>query len=234
MLKDYKILMVNTRLYSLHFSEAYKKPLWPIVLELKKLFSAETEITNTFNRINLIFSHDQQKDEVVATVAMLNFGFKAENGPTKIWEIPICFDPIFSNDLADVFSGNQQEIEVYKKGFLATVFTLKMYGFLPGFGYLSGLPKELHLDRKSNPSSLTPKGTVGVGGKQVGVYPQDSPGGWQNIGNCPLPWINFLKEPYVFIAIGDNVRFVEIDLATHKEIALSVVKELYQPNFTGL
>jgi allophanate hydrolase subunit 1 len=92
--------MVNTRLYSLHFSEAYKKPLWPIVLELKKLFSAETEITNTFNRINLIFSHDQQKDEVVATVAMLNFGFKAENGPTKIWEIPICFDPIFSNDLA--------------------------------------------------------------------------------------------------------------------------------------
>ena len=201
------------------------------ILKLRKLFPTGTEITNTFNRINLIFSNEYQMDDVVSKVSEIDFNMKGAEGQKKTWKIAICFDSIFPNDLVQIYDGNPQKINAYRAVFLATIFRLEWYGFLPGFGYLSGLPKELHLDRKRNPSPLTRKGTVGVGGAQVGVYPQDSPGGWQNLGNCPLPWINFLEEPYVFITVGDNVRFYEVDLTTHNEIAQSVKRGNYQPNF---
>lgn len=231
MSKDYKILKITPSVYSLHFIEGLKPSMELSILKLRKLFPTGTEITNTFNRINLIFPDEHQIDEVVSKVTKVDFNKKRAEEKKKTWKIPICFDSFFPNDLAEIFNNNAQQINAYREVFLATTFRLEWYGFLPGFGYLSGLPKELHLDRKKNPSPLTRKGTVGVGGAQVGVYPQDSPGGWQNLGNCPLPWINFLEEPYVFIHVGDNVRFYEVDLTTHKEIALSVEMGIYQPNY---
>jgi len=229
--KDYKILKITPSVYSLHFMEGLKPSIELSILELRKLFPAGTEITNTFNRINLIFPNEYQMDDVVSKVSEIDFNMKGAEGQKRTWKIPICFDSIFPNDLVEIYDGNPQKINAYRAVFLATTFRLEWYGFLPGFGYLSGLPKELHLDRKRNPSPLTRKGTVGVGGAQVGVYPQDSPGGWQNLGNCPLPWINFLEEPYVFITVGDSVRFYEVDLTTHKKIALSVKRGNYQPNY---
>ena len=231
MSKDYKILKITCSVYSIHFIEGLKPYMELSILKLRKLFPTGTEITNTFNRINLIFSNEYQMDDVVSKVSEIDFNMKGAEGQKKTWKIPICFDSIFPNDLVQIYDGNPQKINAYRAVFLATTFRLEWYGFLPGFGYLSGLPKELHLDRKKNPSPLTRKGTVGVGGAQVGVYPQDSPGGWQNLGNCPLPWINFLEEPYVFITVGDNVRFYEVDLTTHNEIAQSVKRGNYQPNF---
>lgn len=231
MSKDYKILKITPSVYSIHFIEGLKPSMELSILKLRKLFPTGTEITNTFNRINLIFSNEYQMDDVVSKVSEIDFNMTGAEGQKKTWKIPICFDSIFPNDLVQIYDGNPQKINAYRAVFLATTFRLEWYGFLPGFGYLSGLPKELHLDRKKNPSPLTRKGTVGVGGAQVGVYPQDSPGGWQNLGNCPLPWINLLEEPYVFITVGDNVRFYEVDLTTHNEIAQSVKRGNYQPNF---
>lgn len=75
---------------------------------------------------------------------------------------------------------------------------------------------------------------MAVGGEQVGVYPQKSPGGWQCIGNSPVPWINFDHEPSVFMKPGEAVRFVEIDLKRYKEIAVAVEMNVYQPTSLNL
>ena len=89
-------------------------------------------------------------------------------------------------------------------------YRIYMLGFLPGFPYLGGLDERLHTPRLSTPRTRIPAGSVGIGGKQTGVYPMESPGGWQLIGRTPLklfdPAAGML--PY---AAGDRIRFVPID-----------------------
>lgn len=89
-------------------------------------------------------------------------------------------------------------------------------GFLPGFMYLGGLPEALETPRKSTPRLAVPKGSVGLAGKQTGIYPQDSPGGWNIIGNCPIPIFNINKEPPCFINVGDRVQFYPITKAEYE------------------
>lgn len=61
-----------------------------------------------------------------------------------------------------------------------------MLGFLPGFSYLGGLDERIHTPRLANPRIRIPAGSVGIGGSQTGIYPLDSPGGWQLLGLTPL------------------------------------------------
>lgn len=229
MFKDCRILKITPSIYSLHFEKGFNGALTLIKQRLSQLFPELIEITNSFNRINLIFPNDQPIKAIKSKLSSLDLEKQSANFSAILWEIPICFDPVFTNDLDTLFEDDLEAVSRYRHDFLATTFTLELYGFLPGFCYLSGLPKVLQLDRKTNPNALTLKGTVGVGGAQVGVYPQDSPGGWQNIGNCPLPWINFTKTPYTFVAIGDKVCFYEVDLAEHKRIEHEVAMGRYQP-----
>ena len=229
MSKPYKFIVLRPNVYSLHFEEKPKYALYQMVQLLTQHIPELIEVTNTFNRINIFTPADFSTETLIDRLDKIDF-FSCHNfSSNQIWELPICFDASFTTDLNDVFCGSQTKIEAYRKAFLETTFTLEFYGFLPGFGYLSGLPKSLHLDRKKNPDKSLIPGSVAIGGEQVGVYPQHSPGGWQCIGNSPVPWINFDQEPPVFVRVGDSVRFVEIDLKRHKEIAVAVEMNVYQP-----
>ena len=91
----------------------------------------------------------------------------------------------------------------------AQPYRIYMLGFLPGFPYLGGLDERLHTPRLSTPRTRIPAGSVGIGGKQTGVYPMESPGGWQLIGRTPLT-LFAPGEPLPYAA-GDRIRFVPID-----------------------
>ena len=231
MSKGYRVIQISILCYSIEFEQEFTGSIPLYKAAILKHFPSVLEGTNTFNRINLLFDQAPSYDAIIKAIESIAFTKASHPVPVKIWEVPICFDTSFTNDLATVYKGDDQKIEAYRDHFLATTFTLEFYGFMPGFGYLSGLPKALHLPRKNNPSA-TLQGSVSVGGAQVGVYPQDSPGGWQCLGNCPINWINFIKEPYVFIAIGDKVRFVAIDLNTHQKIRSEITMGQYQPKHT--
>lgn len=88
-------------------------------------------------------------------------------------------------------------------------YRIYMLGFLPGFPYLGGLNERLHTPRLSTPRTKIPAGSVGIGGKQTGIYPMESPGGWQLIGRTPLT-LFAPGEPLPYAA-GDRIRFVPID-----------------------
>ncbi len=82
-------------------------------------------------------------------------------------------------------------------------YTVAMVGFLPHFPYLIGLNKRIETPRLDNPRTKVPKGSVAIGGAQTGIYPSDSPGGWNLIGNCDSSLLIDIKP-------GDSVEFKEI------------------------
>lgn len=86
-------------------------------------------------------------------------------------------------------------------------------GFLPGFAYLLGLPAELALPRREVPRLRVPAGSVGIGGEQTGIYPLDSPGGWQLIGHCAQPLFDATATPPSLLLPGDWLRFEPADHA---------------------
>ena len=226
--KPYELIVLRPNVYSLHFEEKHPYALHQLLQLFKQNIPELIEVTHTFNRINLFSPDSLSTAALLEQLNDIDFSSCLNFKLSKIWELPICFDASFTTDLQDIFDANQVNIDAFLKTFLATTFTLEFYGFLPGFGYLSGLPKSLHLDLKKIPDKALIPGSVAIGGEQVGVYPQKSPGGWQCICNSPAPWINFDQEPPVFIKAGDGVRFVEIDLKRHKEIAVAVEMNVYQ------
>ncbi|MCM3628946.1 5-oxoprolinase subunit PxpB [Paenibacillus glycanilyticus] len=89
-------------------------------------------------------------------------------------------------------------------------YTVAMIGFMPGFPYLSGLPEKLEQPRKPVPRAVVPAGSVGIAGKQTGVYPIATPGGWQIIGYTPIAMFNKERKDPVLLRAGDRIRFIPI------------------------
>lgn len=90
-------------------------------------------------------------------------------------------------------------------------YLVYMIGFAPGFPYLGGLNEKIAAPRKETPSSSVPAGSVGIGGHQTGIYPIETPGGWQIIGQTPLILFDAEREQPSLLRAGNRVRFVAID-----------------------
>ena len=229
MSRPFKLLQLQEKVVSIAFEEKLALDGARLKLYFMREFPSVEEVSNTFNRINLFFKKAVNLIAVNKKLADFDVANFTRKSSEEYWEIPICLDPQYTADLFVHFEGKQSSVEDYLAAFLAHTYTLEFYGFLPGFGYMSGLPKNLHLPRKQNPTRLTNRGTVAVGGAQLGVYPQDSPGGWQGIGYTPVPWFIPKNDPPVFISSGDQIRFTSIDTQQCRSIALAVELGVYQP-----
>jgi biotin-dependent carboxylase-like uncharacterized protein len=91
-------------------------------------------------------------------------------------------------------------------------YLVEAIGFLPGFGYLTGLPAELVTPRLTTPRRRVPAGSVGIGGSRTGVYPFASPGGWNLIGRTNAVLFDVRRPRPALFQVGDRVRFVAADL----------------------
>lgn len=127
------------------------------------------------------------------------------NGSTKVIEIPVHYN---GPDLAEVARLTNLSVPDVIRLHSAPLYRVHFLGFLPGFPYLGGMDPKLFCPRRSIPRRLVPAGTVGIGGMQTGVYPQDSPGGWQWIGQTPLSL--FSRQTGPLLALGDAVQFVPL------------------------
>ncbi|MEM6685267.1 MAG: 5-oxoprolinase subunit PxpB [Bacteroidota bacterium] len=134
------------------------------------------------------------------------------------WEIPVCYDKSFGIDLDEIAQKNRLSVDEIIKLHTATIYQIFSIGFLPGFLYLGGLDKRLHIDRKATPRLEVKKGAVGIGGMQTGIYPKASPGGWQILGNSPLNFFDVSNEKPCFASAGDCIKFVSISLDEYFEI----------------
>lgn len=91
----------------------------------------------------------------------------------------------------------------------ACTWTVAFGGFAPGFVYLTGEDERLHMPRRSSPRTRIPAGSVGLAGAFSGVYPRESPGGWQLIGHTDMAMWDLDRDPPAALLPGHQVRFVE-------------------------
>ena len=119
-------------------------------------------------------------------------------------ELPVVFD---GADLADVAELTGRTVDEVVAALTAVEFTVAFCGFAPGFGYLTGLPEELHVPRRATPRTRVPAGSVGLAGPFAGVYPQASPGGWQLVGRTDAVLFDVDRDPPALLAPGTTVRF---------------------------
>lgn len=127
-----------------------------------------------------------------------------------IREIPVCYEEAYGPDLAEVADYHQVGLDEIVSWHTARVYPVYMIGFAPGFPYLGGMDERLATPRKSVPRTHIPAGSVGIGGAQTGIYPFETPGGWQLIGRTPLRLFRPDIIPPSLLQVGDQVRFVAI------------------------
>ncbi|HLI92926.1 MAG TPA: 5-oxoprolinase subunit PxpB [Puia sp.] len=130
----------------------------------------------------------------------------------RLVRIPVCYEAEYGPDLEAV--ARQKEISPDELVMLhcSTVYRIYMIGFLPGFPYLGRLDKRLNVPRKLRPVPVL-AGGVGIAGMQTGIYPLNSPGGWQIIGRTPLGLFDRDADPPVLLSIGDRVEFYRVSAA---------------------
>jgi len=128
---------------------------------------------------------------------------------TNFVDIPVCFNPPYPTDLQKLaaFAGCTQD-EV-KQLLLQSTFKVRFIGFLPGFPYLDGVPQQLAIPRKASPERVE-AGAVAIAGRQAGIYPVASPGGWHVIGYTPVTLFNPDLEKPCLLQPGSTIRFVEV------------------------
>ena len=142
-----------------------------------------------------------------------------------LWEIPVCYDASFGIDLEEIANKKKCSVADIIRLHSETDYLVYFIGFQPGFLYLGGLHQNLHIPRKSNPRVRVDKGSVGIGGAQTGVYPQNSSGGWNIIGKSPLNFFNMKATNPCFAKPGDRIQFVAVDILTFYEIEREVIKQ---------
>jgi inhibitor of KinA len=144
---------------------------------------------------------------VVAAGAERGRRGKTRKGDVRLVEIPVCYDLEFAADLEDVARhaqiASKEVIDLHS----AVQYRVSCIGFVPGFPFLTGLPKVLATPRRGTPRKEIPPGSVGIGGAQTGIYPLRSPGGWNLIGRTPLKLFDPAKSPPALLRAGDRVRF---------------------------
>ncbi len=134
-------------------------------------------------------------------------------------EIPVCYDPECALDLDAVSQASHCTTAEVVSRHAAVSYRVFMLGFLPGFPYMGLVDELIAVPRRATPRPLVPAGSVGIAGRQTGIYPVDSPGGWQIVGRTPTRLFDPASGRAPLIRPGDHVRFVPIDSRYFGELA---------------
>ena len=142
--------------------------------------------------------------EIVRGVAIATAAIAEEPPPLRL---PVCYGGEYGPDISEVSRYAQcSEHDVIRRHSSVT-YRVYMLGFLPGFAYLGKVDQVIAIPRRNNPRLAVQAGSVGIAGQQTGVYPSQSPGGWQIIGRCPSPLIDWSKKERFLLGAGKRVRF---------------------------
>lgn len=125
-------------------------------------------------------------------------------------EVPVLYGGSGGPDLSIVAAHAKISEEEVIALHTSAAYLVYMIGFAPGFPYLGGLDERIATPRKENPRIHIPEGSVGIAGAQTGIYPIETPGGWQIIGQTPLKLFNVKRSQPALLKAGNRLRFVAI------------------------
>lgn len=131
--------------------------------------------------------------------------------------IPVCYDEEFAGDIQQLASTKNISVDEMIQIHVSKKYKVYMLGFLPGFPYMGEVDERIAMPRKAQPVNIK-EGSVGIAGKQTGIYPLNSPGGWQIIGRTPLKLFDRTGEEPTLLKAGDIVQFYTISKNEFEEI----------------
>lgn len=129
---------------------------------------------------------------------------------TRTVTIPVCYGGEFGPDLENVASVNNLTIDEVIDIHTSSECLVYMLGFAPGFPFMGGMNERIATPRRDTPRLSIPQGSVGIAGKQTGIYSLETPGGWQIIGRTPLNLFLPKQSPPSLLQAGDKIQFVSI------------------------
>jgi inhibitor of KinA len=170
---------------------------------------------------------DALTGEVDRALASGSSSSAAARSPIRI---PVCYGGEFGPDLPAVaaYAGCSEQTVVLAH--TATTYRVFMLGFVPGFAYLGIVDQRIAMPRHAVPRVRVPARSVAIAGVQTGIYPSETPGGWQLIGRTPLPPFDPNRpEPFLMKA-GDAVQFYAIERAEYDRVSKSATTEDTAPS----
>lgn len=130
--------------------------------------------------------------------------------PTRLIRVPVCYSETYAPDLKSLACTKGITTEEVVALHTAMTYRVYMIGFMPGFAYMGEVAEKIAMPRRDQPRLRVEAGSVGIAGRQTGIYPLATPGGWQIIGRTPLKLFNpHLRETTLFRP-GDEVQFYSI------------------------
>ena len=172
-----------------------------------------------------IVSYEKMRKRMQALVRM---DLKGGAGRKRVFEIPVCYGGQYGPDMETIAGHAGLSEEEVIRIHSSRDYLIYMLGFLPGFCYLGGLDERIHTPRLANPRVKISAGSVGIGGSQTGIYPLDSPGGWQLMGMTPVRTYDPERERPILLEAGDYIRFIPVEEEEYLRIKGAVDRNEYR------
>ncbi len=177
------------------------------------IIPAYTSVTIIYNAIELrkhcSSAYEVVKQEIEKAIASCDWNKK---GIARLVTIPVCYHPNVAPDLVRLSKEKKISIEQLIWLHTTPTYLVFMIGFLPGFAYMGTIDKKLITPRLEKPRTTVKAGSVGIAGEQTGIYPLDSPGGWNIIGQTPLTLFDADRKAPVLLQPGDQIKFKSISM----------------------
>jgi KipI family sensor histidine kinase inhibitor len=148
----------------------------------------------------------------------------------EILIVPTCYEGGLAPDLARVAAHTGFSADEVVRRHAGRDCYCYMLGFVPGFSYLGGMDPVLETPRLEDPREKIPAGSVAIGGKQTGIYPIDSPGGWNIVGTTPLRLFVPGRTPAIFLNAGMWVRFAPVGRTEFDRLAREAAEPGWKPD----
>jgi len=157
-------------------------------------------------------SHPETFFRTIFDAAIQQITKKKDPEPASVIRIPVCYHPSLAPDLETLCHQHKIDVDSFIKIHTQQSYRVFMNGFLPGFAYMGTVDDRIATARHAAPRKKVAAGSVGIAGHQTGIYPFESPGGWQLIGRTTVSLFNPDTDNPCLLKPGDEVQFYSIPL----------------------
>ncbi len=169
------------------------------------------DVTSSYESVAVFFDLPQVEPDIEDKIRVLiaSAGVRVSGKKRRV-QIPVCYDEEFALDLDRVANRTSLTPDAIVTLHSSAEYTVACIGFMPGFPFLAGLPQQLRVPRLESPRTKVSAGSVAIANAQAGVYPLESPGGWNVLGRTPLQLFRVNENPPTLLRPGDCVQFRRI------------------------
>src|SRR5258705_4109007 len=237
---DFRILPAADSALVIEFGSAIDRKTSDRVLALAERLTraslpGATEIVATFRSLSVnydsLLTTGREVEQAITALAKRS---GASSRIRKLWDIPVCYDPPYAPDIAEVAKTIGLTVAEVAALHAGTQYHVYMIGFVPGYPYMGDLPAKLRLPRRLDPRTRVRPGSLAIATSMTAVYPYESPGGWHLIGTSPVRFFDPDSAKAGLLGPGDGVKFPPITADEFSRLRLAVERNYYVPESTEI